>query len=125
LERLDIDRFELCRRRMQFEMHAGQVEHRIDAIEGGREPARLADVLHPKIELASLGAAVGPRRRMHVDGPDLEAAGRQIGREMRPDEAGRAGDEYPPHHLRADTATAYPPRPGINLSKREKRYMKG
>ena len=87
---------------MHIEMHARQVEHRIEASKRIREPARIADVLHPKIHPASLQ----PGRRMDVDGSDLEAARREIGREVRAHEAGRAGDEYAPGHLRAATATA-------------------
>jgi hypothetical protein len=49
---------------------------------------------------------LGPRRLMHIDGPDLEAARSEIWREVRAHEAGRAGDEYALHHLRAETATA-------------------
>ena len=108
LERLHVDGFELFRRRMHIEMHARQVEYRVDAFERVRQAAGIADVLHPKVHSGSLTTlgTLGTRRRMHVDGPDLEATTSEIGREVRAHEAGRAGDEYPLHHFRAETATA-------------------
>src|SRR5690348_10016533 len=90
LERPDVDRFELFRGRMHVEMHAGQVEHSVDAIQRLREASRLANVLHPKVHgapRATLGSRLGPRRWMHVDRPYLEAAVGEIRREVRAHEA--------------------------------------
>jgi hypothetical protein len=46
------------------------------------------------------------RRRVYVDRPNLEPPPGKVWREVRAHESGRAGDEYPRHHLRAETATA-------------------
>ena len=124
--RRHVDGFKLCVLRTHIEVHACQMKHNIHARKRLRHGRGVAQIGHSEVDVEP-GEARG--RRMHIEGPDAPMPLREIAHAVRADESGGACDEcsgFGGHcAFLAETATAYPLRPGINLSSSENRYMNG